>query len=112
MRQIKNVFIQIITFIILFLFTTTALAHKAIIRAEVENGIVKVECVYSGDTPMINAKFQVFNDKDEIVSEGRTDDKGKYQFNVPDNVKILKLVVHDLMGHRAQIMLLEKVFKK
>lgn len=100
-----------IALIIIFI-ASVAYAHKAIIRTEVKDGTVKVECVYSGNSPIMDAKLQVFDMKDRIVSEGRTDKDGKYRFKIPENAKSLKLVVQDLLGHRTSIRLLEEDLTK
>ena len=86
-----------------------ALAHKALIWADVTEGVVQVRSYYhGGGAPIKDAKYSVLDQKGTLVVSGKTDKDGRFQFDVPQTAKTLTLAVQDLMGHRATLKLTEK----
>lgn len=80
-----------------------ALAHKAIIIAQVSNGQVEVTCTFQDGSPMKEANIRVYNTNGTLLLQGETDEAGNFSFPLPQNVKGIKIVVQDLLGHRAEL---------
>ena len=89
----------------LLLFASVAHAHKAAIKVEVKEGKVLTQSFYTGKEPMKNAKIRVYDSTGKQLLEGKTDEQGKSSFDVPKDVESLKVVVQDLLGHRAEVAL-------
>ena len=89
--------------VVLFVVTATvAVAHKSEIEVELKDGKIELHCGFSGHAPMKKAKVQVYDEQGKQVVEGKTDDKGRFSFDPPENAETLQITVQDLMGHRAE----------
>jgi nickel transport protein len=89
--------------VLLFVFSAPAFAHKAMLFAEVKDGKVEAKAYYYKGAPMKEARFRVYDEKGTQLLEGKTDQEGKFSFEVPKGVESLKLEVKDMLGHRAEI---------
>jgi len=92
-----------ILFFILFLMTPGfAIAHKVIIFAWVEDGMIYSESSFGSKREAKNCDIIVVDDKGQVVHTGKTDNQGKYSFKIPENTNsdiVLKLYAGQ--GHQA-----------
>ncbi len=63
--------------------STTALAHKIIVFAWVEQGQIHIEGSFGSNRPAKNCVIQVKNTKGILVHQGTTDTQGLYSFKLP-----------------------------
>jgi len=76
--------------IILFLYLaalclpTSVFAHRVILFAWVEDGMVHVEGGFGSDKPAKNCDITAFDKNQSIVFTGKTDEEGRSSFKVPD----------------------------
>jgi len=100
----------------IYLLPTVAYAHKVSIYAYAEDGMVFAEGYFSDGTRTRNSLIEVFDAKTgEKLLEGKTDNEGKFSFNIPFNIPkatSLKLVLHASMGHRNDYTLSAKEVKE
>lgn len=73
MRRLLAVFL-------LALIPSSAFAHALGVDCVLRGGKIEVEAFYDDDTPAQKAKVRVVSGKDEIVTEGVTDEKGCWEF--------------------------------
>jgi nickel transport protein len=78
--------IYIIAFILLILPFNNALAHKVIVFAWVESGMIFSEAKFASKRKVKNSPVIVIDGKGIIVHKGMTDDEGKYSFKIPENI--------------------------
>jgi len=102
MRNRRSILIISMILLAILLIAPSALAHSAFIKAEVNDGKIVTQSFYSGDQPMKQAKIRVYDSTGKQLLEAKTDDKGKYEFDIPKDVDSLKIVVQDLLGLRAE----------
>ena len=88
-------------FLIVMLINISAFAHKVSIFAYIEGDKIYTESYFSDGTKCINSKIEVFDDQENKLLEGLTDDKGVFVFKIPQ-AKALKIVLTASMGHRAE----------
>ncbi len=87
-------YLNIILIVILILISNLAFAHKVIIFAWVEDGMINSESSFGSKRKAMNSKIIVEDEFGNIVHEGITDTNGEYAFKIPSNVDsdlILKL---------------------
>lgn len=103
----KKVFILLFC---LFIFPVeNAQAHKVIVFAWVENGTVYTESSFGSKRAVKEGRIVVKDDTDRIIAEGRTDEKGLFQFKVPDKTDSdLKVVLEAGTGHKGSWTLLKQ----
>ena len=97
---------------VVLLLAGTAIAHRAEIEASVENGTLHIVCRYNDGKPMKQARLTILGDNDETLVLDKTDNEGKFNFPLPENVQKLKVIAQDLLGHRAELELTGKQLKK
>jgi len=90
-------------FIFLFLSSINLFAHRVDVFPYIENGKIVVEGYFSDGTPARNSKVEIYNEKGEKITEGKTNEKGFCSFPIPENSQRLKIVLIASMGHRAEI---------
>lgn len=79
-----------------------ALAHKVIVFAWVEDGIVHVEGGFGGKRPARDCKVIVLDDKDQVVHQGMTSEEGRHEFPLPrGNFSRLTIVLEAGPGHKG-----------
>lgn len=91
------------TLIIALIQVTDAFAHKVILFAWVEDGVIYTESQFGSKSKAKNCIIKVYNDKGDLVHDGKTDMKGKYSFKIPENIDsdlLLKLEAGP--GHQAK----------
>lgn len=70
-----------------------AFAHKVIVFAWVEDGMIHTESGFGSKKEAKGCPIQVVNEKGTVVHEGMTDDQGNHAFPIPDHVDS-DLVIH------------------
>ncbi len=86
--------LKIIALLLIFLVPNLAHAHKVIIFAWVENGMIYSESSFGSKRKALNSKIIVEDESGIIIHEGITDTNGDYAFKIPENADsdlILKL---------------------
>ncbi len=86
------------------LCATAALAHKINVFAYAEAGEVEVESYFADGRPVKNSRIMVYDSKEKMLLEGKTDDAGLYSFPIP-KIDDLKIVVREILGHRNEFIL-------
>lgn len=93
--------------ILLLIFTMTpasfAFAHKVIIFAWVEDGMIHTESSFGSKRNAKDCAITVMDEKGVLIHKGKTDQEGKYSFKIPEKVDsdlILRLDAGT--GHQAQ----------
>ncbi len=95
---------QIIAFLIILIFIPPgfAHAHKVIIFAWVEDGMIVSESQFGSKRKAMNCNISVVNERGQVVHNGRTDKDGIYSFKIPENVDSdLVLNLDAGAGHKA-----------
>jgi len=99
--QIKQALILVIIFAMLP--ASFAFAHKVIIFAWVEDGMIYTQSSFGSKRKAKNCIITVMDGKGMVIHEGQTDQEGNYSFKIPekaDSDLILKLDAGT--GHQAQ----------
>lgn len=80
-----------------------AFAHKVILFAWVENGMIHTESSFAGKRKAQGCPLMVRDETGRIVHEGKTDDQGLYSFKIPDGVETdILLTLEAGIGHQAE----------
>ncbi|MCK5508863.1 MAG: hypothetical protein KAI50_10140, partial [Desulfobacterales bacterium] len=88
-------------FLSLFIFSDTpAFAHKVTIFAWIEGDTVYTQSKFSGGKRAKGASVIVYDLDENKLLEGKTDDKGRFVFKIPQETA-LKVVLKASMGHMA-----------
>ncbi len=88
-----------LAFVLLLLFSGSALAHKVNLFAHVESGQVYTESYFPDGRPVTGGKVLVYDPAETLLLEGSTDKDGLFSFAIPGIVE-LKIVIEATMGHR------------
>jgi nickel transport protein len=99
--QVKQ--ISILFIILLALIPADfAHAHKVIIFAWVEDGMIFSESHFGSKREAKNCNISIMNGKGELVLKGKSDNQGKYSFKIPENIESgLVLHLDAGTGHKA-----------
>ncbi|MBW1768300.1 MAG: hypothetical protein JRJ65_14795 [Deltaproteobacteria bacterium] len=81
-----------------------ALAHKVYLFAWVEGDTVYTDSYFPGKKKVINGPIKVFDPSGKQLLEGKTDEKGRFFFKIPQRTD-LRIVLEATMGHRAEYIL-------
>jgi nickel transport protein len=93
----------LVSFILALTPAGPALAHKVILFAWVEDGIIHTESSFAGQRKARDCPLLVRDDTGRVVHEGKTDDQGLYSFKIPDDVETdLILTLEAGAGHQAE----------
>ncbi len=95
---------RVVLFVILALMTAVpAFAHKVILFAWVEDGMIYTESSFASKRKAKNCPIIVKDDTGRIVHEGKTDEQGNYSFKIPDPIETgLVLTLKAGIGHQAE----------
>lgn len=100
MKFYKTVFIILI---LAFLPLQQASAHKVILFAWVEDGMIFTQGSFGSKRKAKDCVITVFDENGQVVHTGRTDAQGEYAFKIPNNiVSDLLLKLEAGTGHQAQ----------
>lgn len=69
--------------LLICIFPGSALAHRVILFAWVEEGMVHVEGGFGGKKPAINCDIKAFDKENSLIFQGKTDEKGNCTFKIP-----------------------------
>ena len=84
----------IFAFILAMIPASYAFAHKVIIFAWVEDGMIHTESSFGSKDMAKNCTISVFDENGRLVHQGISDQEGKYSFKIPEKIDsdlILKL---------------------
>lgn len=95
-----NIFCFIFIMLWLLFLPDSASAHKVTIFAWVDGDTVFTQSKFSGGKRVKNAPILVYDFKDVLLLEGKTDGKGMFSFKIPQKTA-LKIVLKASMGHLA-----------
>ncbi len=91
----------IFCFVLFFSGINFVYAHKIMVFAWTDGDTVFTQSKFSGGKKVNGQKIAVYDPKEKVLLEGKTDDKGEFSFNVPERTT-LKIVLSAGAGHRAE----------
>ena len=80
-------------------------AHKVNIFAYVEGDKVYTESYFNDGKKCVDSKIEVFDNQENKLLEGITNENGEFSFKTPQEEGNLKIVLIASMGHRAEYIL-------
>ena len=95
-----NIFCFIFIMLWLLFLPASASAHKVTIFAWVDGDAVYTQSKFSGGKRVKNAPVLVYDPKDVLLLEGKTDKNGMFSFKIPQKTS-LKIVLKASMAHMA-----------
>ena len=100
----KNKLYLILTFIflIIMMINIPVFAHKVNIFAYVEGDKVYTESYFNDGKKCVDSKIEVFDNQENKLLEGITNENGEFSFKTPQEEGNLKIVLIASMGHRAE----------
>ena len=98
----KLYLILIFIFLIIIMINISAFAHKVNIFAYVEREKIYTESYFNDGKKCVDSKIEVFDNQENKLLEGITDEEGEFSFEIPPGDGDLKLVLTASMGHRAE----------
>jgi len=92
-------------------FPSSALAHRVLLFAWVEGGMVYVEAGFGSDKPAKNCELTAFDTNQTMVFTGKTDEAGHLSFKVPrDYTSDMFLELNAGPGHKGRWTLTNEEF--
>ncbi len=82
-------------------FSATVFAHKVMVFAWGDGDTIHTRSKFSGGKKAVNADIMVYNTDDELLLQGKTDQKGEFSFQIPARTD-LRIVLNASMGHKAE----------
>ena len=101
----KLYLILIFIFLIIIMINISAFAHKVNIFAYVEGEKIYTESYFNDGKKCVDSKIEVFDNRENKLLEGLTDEEGMFSFEIPPEDAIdgdLRIVLIASMGHRAE----------
>jgi len=103
----KNKLYLVLTFIflIIMMINIPVFAHKVNVFAYVEGDKVYSESYFNDGKKCVDSKIEVFDNRENKLLEGLTDEEGMFSFDIPPEEVIdgdLRIVLIASMGHRAE----------
>ena len=103
----KNKLYLILTFIflIIMMINIPVFAHKVNVFAYIEGDKVYSESYFNDGKKCVDSKIEVFDNRENKLLEGLTDEEGMFSFDIPPEDVIdgdLRIVLIASMGHRAE----------
>ncbi|MCX7916647.1 MAG: hypothetical protein N2589_00750 [bacterium] len=98
----------ILTFL---MFSILLYTHKINVFTYQEGNKIFVEGYFPDGKPVKNSKIEIYNEKEERILEGKTDESGIFSFNIPESEKI-KIILTSDEGHRTETFMELKKEKK
>jgi nickel transport protein len=87
----------------LFIVSISGIASAHRIYVDVTSQTIEIEAYYGDGKPVRNADVTVYKSNDEVYLTGRTDDDGKFSFEVKDvGTDYLRIEVEQI-GHKAEV---------
>ncbi len=89
--------------VLLFFPVADGFAHKVVLFAWVEDGIIHTESSFGGKRYIKKGKIFVYDETGQMIHAGVTDDMGKHSFEIPENTDSdLLLKLDASTGHHAK----------
>ncbi len=101
-RKCVHVCAGLLVLAILLGLMTTGSANAHRIYVDVNSQIVEIEAYYGDGKPVRNADVTVYRSNDEVYITGKTDDDGKFSFEVTDPDSEYLTIVVEQLGHKAE----------
>ena len=98
----KLYLILIFIFLIIIMMDVSVFAHKVNIFAYVEGDKVYTESYFNDGKKCVDSKIEVFDNQENKLLEGITNENGEFSFKTPQEERDLKIVLTASMGHRAE----------
>jgi len=98
----KLYLISTFIFLIIMMINITVFAHKVNVFAYVEGDKVYSESYFNDGKKCVDSKIEVFDNQENKLLEGITDENGEFSFKTPQEEGELKIVLTASMGHRAE----------
>lgn len=95
-----NIFCLIFAMLWLLLLPVSVSAHNVTVFAWVDGDTIHTQSKFSGGKRVKNAPIVVYDVKDVLLLEGKTDENGMFSFKIPKKTA-LKIVLKASMGHLA-----------
>ena len=95
-----NIFCLIFTMLWLLLLPVSVSAHNVTVFAWVDGDTIHTQSKFSGGKRVKNAPILVYDVKDVLLLEGKTDENGMFSFKIPqkDSIKDRIESVHGALG--------------
>ncbi len=99
----ENLRLTTVTLLLAILLSAaTALAHRVMVFAWVEAQTVHTESKFSGGKLVKGGRIEVFDQAHKKVTQGLTDDRGRFDFSIPQGARQLDIVLTTSMGHTGR----------
>ena len=99
----ENIRLTTVTLLLAILLSAaTALAHRVMVFAWVEAQTVHTESKFSGGKLVKGGRIEVFDQAHKKVTQGLTDDRGRFDFSIPQGARQLDIVLTTRMGHTGR----------
>lgn len=99
----ENIRLTTVTLLLAILLSAaTALAHRVMVFAWVEAQTVHTESKFSGGKLVKGGRIEVFDQAHKKVTQGLTDDRGRFDFSIPQGARQLDIVLTTSMGHTGR----------
>ncbi|SDT84840.1 hypothetical protein [Desulfobacula phenolica] len=99
--KLKNTLI--LALILAIIPASRAIAHKVIIFAWVEDGMIHTESSFGSKRKAKDCTITVVDEKDMVVYTGKTDQDGNHVFKIPENIDSDLILNLDAgTGHKGQ----------
>lgn len=95
-----HIFFIIFTMLWLLFLPASVSAHNVTVFAWVDGDTIHTQSKFSGGKRVKNAPILVYDSKDILLLEGKTDKNGMFSFKIPQKTA-LKIVLKASMGHLA-----------
>ena len=95
-----NIFCLIFTMLWLLFLPVSVSAHNVTVFAWVDGDTIHTQSKFSGGKRVKNAPVLVYDSKDVLLLDGKTDKKGMFSFKIPQKTS-LKIVLKASMAHMA-----------
>ena len=96
----NNIFCLIFTMLWLLFLPASVSAHNVTVFAWVDGDTIHTQSKFSGGKRVKNALILVYDLKDVMLLEGKTDENGMFSFKIPKKTA-LKIILKASMGHLA-----------
>lgn len=99
----ENLRLTTVTLLLAILLSAaTALAHRVMVFAWVEAQTVHTESKFSGGKLVKGGRIEVFDQAHKKVTQGLTDDRGRFDFSIPQGARQLDILLTTSMGHTGR----------
>jgi len=95
-----HIFCLIFTMLWFLFLPASVSAHNVTVFAWVDGDTIHTQSKFSGGKRVKNAPILVYDSKDILLLEGKTDENGMFSFKIPQKTA-LKIVLKASMGHLA-----------